>query len=67
MRDNEDTLSWMVEENIDGEICPDQIHNLLLSIPHKMSGSSYMGYLNGKCSLLIFQKYGNMKVANRNR
>ena len=26
-----------------------------------------MGYLNGKNSLMIFQKYGNMKFAYRNR
>ena len=26
-----------------------------------------MGYLKGKSSLLIFQKYGNMKFAYRNR
>ena len=32
-----------------------------------MSVSSFMGYLKGKSSLLIFQKYGNMKFAYRNR
>ena len=26
-----------------------------------------MGYLKGKSSLMIFQKYGNMKFAYRNR
>ena len=51
---------------IEGEICPDHIH-LLLSIPPKMSVSSFMGYLKGKSSLMIFQKYGNMKFAYRNR
>lgn len=31
-----------------------------------MSVSSFMGYLKGKSSLMIFQKYGNMKFAYRN-
>lgn len=32
-----------------------------------MSVSGFMGYLKGKSSLLIFQRYGNMKFAYRNR
>ena len=43
-----------------------EIH-MLVSIPPKMSVSSFMGYLKGKSSLMIFQKYGNMKFAYRNR
>ena len=57
---------WKGVEIIEGEICPDHVH-LLLSIPPKMSVSGFMGYLKGKSSLLIFQKYGNMKFAYRNR
>ena len=53
-------------EVIEGEICPDHIH-ILVSIPPKISGSGFMGYLKGKSSLIIFQKYGNMKFAYRNR
>ena len=53
-------------EIIEGEVCPDHIH-ILVSIPPKMSVSGFMGYLKGKSSLLIFQKYGNMKFAYRNR
>lgn len=53
-------------EIIEGEICPDHIH-LLVSIPPKMSVSGFMGYLKGKSSLMIFQKFGNMKFAYRNR
>ena len=51
---------------IEGEVCPDHIH-LLLSIPPKMSVSGFMGYLKGKSSLMIFQRFGNMKFAYRNR
>ena len=58
--------NWKGVEIIEGEICPDHIH-LLLSIPPKMSVSGFMGYLKGKSSLMIFQKYGNMKFAYRNR
>ena len=47
-------------------MCPDYIH-LLLSIPPKLSVSGFMGYLKGKSSLMIFQKYGNMKFSYRNR
>ena len=32
-----------------------------------MSVSGFMGYLKGKSSLIIFQKYGNMKFVYRNR
>ena len=58
--------AWKGVEIIEGEICPDHIH-LLVSIPPKMSVSGFMGYLKGKSSLMIFQKYGNIKFAYRNR
>ncbi len=57
---------WKGVEIIEGEVCPDHIH-MLVSIPPKISVSSFMGYLKGKSSLMIFQKYGNMKFAYRNR
>ena len=57
---------WKGVEIIEGEICRDHIH-LLLSISPKMSISSFMEYLKGKSSLMIFQRYGNMKFAYRNR
>ena len=57
---------WKGVDIIEGEVCPDHIH-LLLSILPKMSVSGFMGYLKGKSSLMIFQKYRNMKFAYRNR
>lgn len=33
----------------------------------KMSISRFMGYLKDKISLMIFQRFGNMKFAYRNR
>jgi len=57
---------WKGVEIIEGEICPDHIH-MLVSIPPKMSVSGFMGYLKGKSSLMLFQRFGNMKFAYRNR
>ena len=57
---------WKGVEIIEGEICPDHVH-LLVSIPTKMSASGFMGYLKGKSSLMLFQCFGNMKFAYRNR
>ena len=57
---------WKGVEIIEGEVCPDHIH-MLLSIPPKYSVSGFMGYLKEKSSLMIFQKFGNMKFAYRNR
>ena len=57
---------WKGVEIFEGEICPDHLH-LLVSIPPKISVSSFVGYLKGKSSLLIFQKFGNMKFTYQNR
>ena len=57
---------WKGVEILEGEICPDHIH-MLVSIPPKMSASGFMGFLKGKSSLMIFQRFGNMKFAYRNR
>lgn len=39
---------------------PDHIH-MLVSIPPKMSVSSFMGYLKGKSALMIFDRHANLK------
>lgn len=57
---------WKGVEIIEGEICPDHVH-ILVAIPPKMSVSGFMGYLKGKSSLMLFQRFGNMKYAYRNR
>lgn len=48
------------------EACPDHIH-ILVAIPPKMSVSSFMGFLKGKSSLMIYEKWGNIKFKYRNR
>lgn len=40
---------------------------MLLEIPPKMSISSFMGFLKGKSSLMIYEKWGNLKFKYRNR
>ena len=47
-------------EIIEAEACSDHIH-MLLSIPPKYSVAQVMGYLKGKSSLMIFEKYANLK------
>lgn len=51
---------------IEAEVCPDHIH-MLVEIPPKYSVSSFMGYLKGKSSLAIYERWGNMKYKYRNR
>lgn len=47
-------------EIIETEACLNHIHMLIL-IPPKISVSSFMGYLKGKSSLMIFDKFANLK------
>ncbi len=51
---------------IEAEVCPDHVH-MILEIPPKMSVSGFMGYLKGKSSLMIYQRWGNLKFKYRNR
>ena len=51
---------------IEAEVCPDHVH-MLLEIPPKMSVSGFVGYLKGKSSLMVYQRWGNMKFKYRNR
>ena len=53
-------------EIIEAEACKDHIH-MLVSIPPKYSVSQIMGYLKGKSSLMIFEKYANLKYKYGNR
>ena len=53
-------------EIIEAECCKDHIH-MLVRIPPKYSVSEIMGYLKGKSSLMIFDKYANLKYKYGNR
>ena len=48
-------------EIIEGHAMPDHIH-ILVKIPPKISVSSFMGYLKGKSSLMIYQKWGEYEI-----
>ena len=50
----------------EAEICPDHVH-MLVSIPPKVSVSSFMGYLKGKSSLMIYEQFGDLKFKYRGR
>ena len=53
-------------EILEAEACTDHIH-MLVSIPPKYSVAQIMGYLEGKSSLMIFEKSANMKHKYGNR
>ena len=53
-------------EILEAEACKDHVH-MLLNIPPKYSISQVMGYLKGKSSLMIYEKYANLKYKYGNR
>ena len=57
---------WKGVNIVEAEVCKDHIH-MLLEIPTKMSVSAFVGYLKGKSSLMIYERWGNLKFKYRNR
>ena len=57
---------WKNVRIIEAEVCPDHIH-MLVSIPPHISVAQFMGYLKGKSSLMIFDKFANLKYRYGNR
>ncbi|MCI6754941.1 IS200/IS605 family transposase [Galactobacillus timonensis] len=57
---------WKGVNILEAEVCPDHVH-MLVKTPPKYSVSQFMGYLKGKSSLMIYEKWGNMKYKYRNR
>lgn len=41
---------------VEAEVCPDHIH-MLVEIPPKIAVSSFMGYLKGKSSLMLYEQF----------
>ena len=58
--------SYKGVEIIEGHLMPDHIH-MLVSIPPKISVSSFMGYLKGKSTMIIFERYARLKYKYGNR
>ena len=48
------------------EVCPDHVH-MLVEIPPKVSVSSFMGYLKGKSSTMLYEQFSELKYKYRNR
>lgn len=57
---------WKGVNIIQAEVCPDHIH-MLVEIPPKISVSSFMGYLKGKSSTMMYEQFGELKYRYRNR
>ena len=53
-------------EIIEANACEDHIH-MLVCIPPKISVSRFMGILKGKSSLMIFDRFANLKYKYSNR
>ncbi len=55
-----DLCKWKGVNLVEGEACPDHIH-ILVEIPPKMSVSGFMGFVKGKSSQMIYEKWGEPK------
>lgn len=51
---------------IEGEMCVDHVH-MLVAIPPNVSVSTFVGYVKGKSSLMIFDRHANLKYKYGNR
>ena len=58
--------AWKGIIMIEGEVCPDHVH-MYVSMPPKLSVSSFMGYLKGKSTMIIFERHSNLKYKYGNR
>ena len=57
---------WKGINIIEAEVCVDHVH-MLVEIPPKMSVSGFVGYLKGKSSQIIFERWANARFKYRNR
>lgn len=57
---------WKGVEAIEGHLMPDRVHMPAGILP-KLSVSSFMGYLKGKSSLLMFDRHANLRYKFGNR
>ena len=57
---------WKSVTIIEAEVCPDHVH-MLVEIPPKMSVSNFVGFLKGKSSLMVYERWSNIKYKYRNR
>ena len=57
---------WKGVKIIEAEICPDHVH-MLVEIPPKLSVSSFMGYLKGKSSTMLYEQFSELKQVPKQR
>ncbi|MBR1776955.1 MAG: IS200/IS605 family transposase, partial [Alphaproteobacteria bacterium] len=57
---------WKGITIIEAEVCPDHVH-MLVEIPPKMRVSSFVCFLKGKSSLMVYERWSNIKFKYRNR
>jgi putative transposase len=57
---------WKGVKIIESEACPDHIH-MFVEIPAKHAVSSFLGYLKGKSSTMLYAQFGELKYKYRNR
>jgi putative transposase len=57
---------WKNVNIIEAECCADHIY-MLLELPPNMSVSSFMRYLKGKSSLMLYELFRDLKFKYRNR
>lgn len=57
---------WKRVHIITADVYPDHVY-MLVEIPPKMIVAGLKGFLKGKNSIMIYQKWGNMKYKYQNR
>ena len=57
---------WKGVKIVSADVCPDHVH-MLVEIPPKLSVSSFMGYLKGKSSTMLYEQFGELKYKYRSR
>ena len=53
--------NWKGIKIIEAKVCLDHIH-MLIEIPPKIAVASFMGYLKGKSSLMLYEKVSRTKI-----
>ena len=52
--------NWKKIRIIEAEVCPDHVH-MLVEIPPKVAISSFMGYLKGKSTLMLYDRHPELQ------
>ena len=55
-----DLCNWKGVNILEAEVCVDHVH-MLIEVPPKMSVSGFMGFLKGKSSQMIYEKWANAR------